>query len=69
MHNATDASTRTAIYVPVYWKTNDPGNKKGELAVYDGDTVGDVRARIAAVRDAPSTQSSFRVILAVGRRD
>ena len=68
MHEVTDASTKTAIYVPVYWKTNDPVNKKGELAVYDGDTVGDVRARIAAVRDAPPN-NPVKVNLTVGRRD
>eukprot|EP01043_Picozoa_sp_COSAG02_P041209 COSAG02_NODE_3398_length_6811_cov_26.210965_4_plen_109_part_00 len=33
-------------------QTNDEHNRRGDLAIYQEDTVGDVRARIVSVRTA-----------------
>ena len=37
------------VYVPVFFQTNDPANKRGMIPIYETDTIGDVRKRIMDV--------------------
>lgn len=47
LRSVEEPGSGTAINVPVYWRSKDPQNQKGNVAIYEGDTVRDVRARLA----------------------
>ena len=42
-------------------QSNDERNRRGDMPIYQDDTVGDVRARIVSVRSSPWQHSSHAI--------